>query len=984
MKKMLTHIGTLLMVATVYLTTANAQCPPPGYETPTATCSEAPVFCDGLGNYCDTMGVSLNIEAFPGCPASVLNNMSYIKFIAASDSLAIRIIPSDCQGLFGQSGMQGAIYEECGGAVLATQCNCTTQNFTLASGNFIVGTTYVLVLDGCAGDVCNYEIEVLFGSTNGEDAPVPSPGQILGSDTTCTQEQPTYAAQFSYTGIQYNWYLDPPGAGTISTLSNEAEVSVNWAENGQFKICVQTSNACAINPDVVCKEVVVTDEPIPDAAYYSLCEGQCLDLPDGQTVCEEGVYDVLVPGNNACDTIRSYVIDIIETTTVELPEQIACGEQFTICNQVLHESGSYLLTCMDPPGCDSLLSFDLTLLNPIVNIQPPAKFCLAGVVLDGSASAFSEGNGIVRQVSWEGPPGGLAFGVDSLVATATLPGTYCLTIYEEKNGQSCQNTQCVEVEKHAFNLPDFIQLCEGEAVELNIVAQGLDSVLWSTGDTLPSITVTSSGVYTVEALDTAGCVYADTVQVVISSEPFTGLPDTVGLCPLDSVKITAAAGFEEYLWSNGATGASIMADAAGWYYLIATTPGGCQITDSVYVMTLLIEAIPLPTHPICTTDYPFAFTAPAGYEAYSWSNGDNTQTAHFDAPGMYNLTALQPNGCYTTGVLTLVNTTFDVLNFPDTFSVCDQESPVSISLPSGYSYQWSTGSTSNNVTLEAPMSYSVTATNAEGCFQQDSFLLTARPVIGLPSKYHICEDLYPASLEVDSGFAGYLWNTGVTAPELYVIIPGTYAVTVTDHYGCTAADSTEVITVPLPEVTLPDTELALCEEDFPYELKAEGSFNFIFWSTGDLSQSIQVAQPGTYSVTVTGDYGCSDSESISISQQPPPMAQNPLHDTTICIESLPVTFDAGPGQALYLWNTGDQTQTTTLDEEDIPEPGVYLISLLLENEDGCRNVEGLCWKWRCAMPPHKLTCRAYSASGPIPPMGRPASCTVVCLREITS
>ncbi|RMH14312.1 MAG: hypothetical protein D6698_12870, partial [Gammaproteobacteria bacterium] len=443
-----------------------------------------------------------------------------------------------------------AIYAGCGGEALATQCNCTTNDFILASGNFEVGATYVMVLDGCAGDVCAYEMEVIYGSTNANEVTIPPIGQILGEEHTCLDVLPLYEVENYVPGIDYTWFINPPSAGQVGTFTPEGTTTVHWTSEGQFQVCVMASNACFSNPVPVCKDVFVTSGPVKDSTYVSLCQGQCIDLPDGQTVCDEGVYDVFMVDIYNCDTLRTYIVSVNDAPVTILPEQIVCGDQFVFCNELIDSSGSYQVNCQTSLGCDSLVLFELTLLNPIATIQEPGNLCLPGVLLDGSASQFSEGNGIGRQVSWEGPPGGLVPGTDSLTATAILPGTYCLTVYEEKNGLSCQHTDCVEVETIPIGIPDSVQLCQGEYLPINLSPSTYTSFLWSTGDTTHAIDITSTGVYSVQAVDTAGCIHSATVEVIISNELSTGLPDTASFCEDGYIYVQAAKGFSHYLWDG--------------------------------------------------------------------------------------------------------------------------------------------------------------------------------------------------------------------------------------------------------------------------------------------------------------------------------------------------------------------------------------------------------------------------------------------------
>ena len=60
------------------------------------------------------------------------------------------------------------------------------------------------------------------------------------------------------------------------------------------------------------------------------------------------------------------------------------------------------------------------------------------------------------------------------------------------------------------------QLCEGETVNLNCgINPNAEDIEWSTGDSIQTITVDTSGVYWVTAFNPAGCVRTDTVTIDI-------------------------------------------------------------------------------------------------------------------------------------------------------------------------------------------------------------------------------------------------------------------------------------------------------------------------------------------------------------------------------------------------------------------------------------------------------------------------------------
>ena len=941
MKTLTFLVGFWLLLSMLSLSSVNGQCPPQGFPTASDTCSSAPIICFDINGFCGTLNTSNYVHIFPGCPSSVLNNDEYVRFVAASDSIALLVKPSNCQGYNGQFGMQGSISTGCNGQILAAQCNCTTLDFVLAAGNLTVGAEYVLMLDGCAGDICDYSIELLFGDTDPSNALfVPVQG-IVGPQITCPERTISYALENDPPGLQYNWYSLPAGAATINASPSDSLALVTWHQEGQLQLCVESFNGCAVNPEKVCLDVMVENAPLQDSTYIALCHGECILLPDSSTVCVSGAYQVLLPGGMlACDTLRTYFVEVLPELSTSLPEQVVCGSFFTICDDiVLDSSAAYVVSCTSVEGCDSLVSFDLTLLHPMASIQEPGSFCLPGVELDATASVFSEGNNISRQIIWEGPAGGLVIGNDSLHATAILPGTYCLTIFEEKNGVSCQSENCVEINLGEISLlPELVQLCTGETAVLDASSPAFITWLWSTGDTTAAIEVDSPGNYSLIVQDSANCLYSAVVEVVISDEPTLLAQDSFSFCANETLQLTALAGFSTYHWSTGDSTATVVIDEAGWHFVHAATQGGCMVVDSFWVEELPLDDLALPDFPLCNGDFPFLFTAPDGYLSYSWSHGDSTQTAVFDSAGTYQLTVLQPNGCFATDQLTLFVSPFDVPDFPDTFSICDQTSPATITLPDTLNYIWSSGDSTNSVLLEGFEQYSVTMTNDHGCLRVDTFLLTTQPSNILHDYYQACPEDFPITLMTNETFLSYSWSTGSSAPQITVNNEGVYSVIVQDAFGCFGSSSTEVVKLTPPPVNLGDSELTLCPEDFPYALEASGSYDLILWSTGAMTPTLTISNPGLYAVTVSDSEGCQNFDQIFIHQAPGAELQNELPDTTVCLSSLPIVIDAGPGQALYLWSTGDHTQTITLDSQDITEPGFYLFSLYFESVQGCRGL----------------------------------------------
>ena len=138
-----------------------------------------------------------------------------------------------------------------------------------------------------------------------------------------------------------------------------------------------------------------------------------------------------------------------------------------------------------------------------------------------------------------------------------------------------------------FNILDLgvnFDACDNTLLEVD---QGLDSYIWSTGDTTYSIQIDSSGLYWVKGTE-GTCETTDTIEVIIkpgisfemgSDTFFCGNP--IELKVIDSVPLT-------YLWSTGDTLPFISVQDSGFYSLKITNSYDCFAIDSLFVADLTL------------------------------------------------------------------------------------------------------------------------------------------------------------------------------------------------------------------------------------------------------------------------------------------------------------------------------------------------------------------------------------------------------------
>lgn len=132
---------------------------------------------------------------------------------------------------------------------------------------------------------------------------------------------------------------------------------------------------------------------------------------------------------------------------------------------------------------------------------------------------------------------------------------------------------------------------------------------------------------------------------------------------------------------------------------VTAVENSCAITGNI---------IPGPFN-ICTGQT-LTLTAVGGYAAYNWSNGDNTPSTVISGPGFYNVMVTDAGGC--SGISATVQVQLNPDETPSVTSsgdlvFCDGGNVTLTSTPAA-SYLWSTGETTQAISVSASGTYTVT------------------------------------------------------------------------------------------------------------------------------------------------------------------------------------------------------------------------------------------------------------------------------------
>ena len=267
--------------------------------------------------------------------------------------------------------------------------------------------------------------------------------------------------------------------------------------------------------------------------------------------------------------------------------------------------------------------------------------------------------------------------------------------------------------------------CAGGSVILTSSVSG--SYLWSNGATTQSISVVSSGNYSVTAGN--GSCSATSVPVNVNANSSSQIPvitagGSLNLCSGSQLVLTSSAA-NGYLWSNGATTRSIAIASPGNYFVRTYSGPNCSAQSVVQTVT---QPAP-PTIPVITANGSLTLTSThqtvtltsSASASYLWSTGEMTRAITVDLPGTYRSTVTDTNGCTATSAPVSVNANGCVTPpIPSIIvvgsKIISNGQTVTLTSTSATRYLWSNGATTNSITVSDSGTYFVKTFNSGDCF----------------------------------------------------------------------------------------------------------------------------------------------------------------------------------------------------------------------------------------------------------------------------
>lgn len=455
----------------------------------------------------------------------------------------------------------------------------------------------------------------------------------------------------------------------------------------------------------------------------------------------------------------------------------------------------------DANQCSNTTTQDVT-----VHANPSASFSGLGI-------EYCEADG---PALLSGMPAGGSFNGSGVSGSEFYPdvagvgGPYNIT-YTYTDGNGCSNTSAAAsstvLASPTVYVGEDTTICPLESVTID-AGPGFTSYSWSTTESTQSITVNNTGVFGVTVTEANGCTGYDEISIGVNAQltPVITATGPTTVCQGETVVLEATPGYDTYLWSDGfTTTESLTVTSSGDFSVTVGDALGCEGSSTIVPVNVhpLPNAVVNPAGPvdICEGES-INLNATAGYASYSWNGMAGTETQLVDQTGVYTVEITSAAGCVNTSNpvdVTVHDNPTATITASGPLSFCVGGNVV-LDAGAGFSsYLWTSGSTTQSVTVTQSGEYGVTVLDAFGCI--DSSLLAT------PLQITVWEPVPDVDVNGDtlivanaSEFSSFQWFIdgnpipGANGPSYVIGATGLYSVQVTDPQNCIGTSDQQMVT----------------------------------------------------------------------------------------------------------------------------------------------------------------------------------------------
>jgi len=325
--------------------------------------------------------------------------------------------------------------------------------------------------------------------------------------------------------------------------------------------------------------------------------------------------------------------------------------------------------------------------------------------------------------------------------------------------------------------------------------------------------------------------------------------------------------------------------------------------------------------------------------AYLWDDSlaQTTATCIGLCTGTYCVTITDANGCTVSNCVTVTSTGCTLIASATATDVttCGGSDGTATANPTGgvlpYTYAWSSGGTTQNITGLSAGTYTVTVTDSNGCSSTSSIVVNEPSIVTIVSSTNAsCSTCADGSATVTASGGtlpyAYAWYKDSllidTVATITSLLPGWYCVTVTDALGCTSSGCVSVDSTSGPctlssAIASIDASCPTCADGSATVTAQGGTLPYAYlWDDSTTTATNSGLLPGTYCVTVTDAVGCTSSGCVTIANGQCSTFSSTITSTnascgTCADGSATVAAAGGTAPYAYVWTKDSLVYGTT-------------------------------------------------------------------------
>lgn len=730
-------------------------------------------------------------------------------------------------------------------------------------------------------------------------------------------------------------------------------------------------------------------------------DGPGFTLNQDLTSIPAGSYNVTVKDNNGCLMPRSMVVtepaEALQSSATSV--NVSCFATSTGSIDLTAWGGTFPYTYVWSTGANSqdisnlsannysclITDFkgctrtqNVTITQPTAvsaSVFPTAVLCNGGST--GSISSNVSGGTPPYNYSWQNSTN--LFSTNSSTLSNVEADNYQLTVTDSKGCTTTASGIITEPSKLVLSATSVNVSCNGGTDgSINLLPSGgISPYTFSWTNNVPTLVSVNEDLtnipaqtYTVIVTDNNGCTETLTRTITEPLLPLTATHTSVNVnCfgnSTGSIDVTPVGGTSplSFSWTNGATTEDVNNLSANTYGYTITDFKNCSFSGTVVITQPLA---PLTSAEVLTNVNCFGesngaidfsvFGGTSPY-TYAWENStylmsNTTQDLTNIPQDAYQVTVTDAKGCILVDnfviteppLLTSTISGVDILCFSGTNGSIDLE--VAGGTP-GYTYSWSNGSSTQDLTNLGVGTYSVDIFDTHNCFTSNEITLTG-PADSLTYEFEVehvkCNNGFDGELTVmiNGGTVPYtyLWSNGATTFSAENLIAGDYGFLITDANGCLLSD-TLTVTQPDPivmnEVITPVTCFELSNGVIDISPVGGTAPYQYTWFNSEFALSTQTQDlvnfpSDTFQLEMTDTNGCFY-EMFWFIPQPQLLDASFTSDNVNCAGgsdgSILVDVVGGNGSNVFAWSNGATT-------EDIINVPIGIYDFMVTDSKGCQD-----------------------------------------------